>query len=57
MKIIVLDFSDGIVKIIPNISESDDYEKILVEDFPFSLSEIEYMVVPDLEIQYLQRNK
>ncbi len=54
MKIIILDFSDGIVKIIPNTPSNIDYEEFLTEKFNFSMDSIEYMVVPDLEIEYLK---
>jgi len=56
MKIIVLDFTDWKLKIINNIPqniENDDYESFLSEKYNFSISDIEYMVVPELEIETL----
>ena len=54
MKIIILDFTDWKVKIInnaPKESEIDDYESYLSEEYGFSSSNIEYMVVPEIEIE------
>ena len=54
MKIIILDFSDTKVKIINNIPkniENNDYEEYLLENYNLKSSQIEYMVVPELEIE------
>lgn len=54
MKIIILDFSDAKVKIINNIPENienDDYEEYLFKNYNLKISNIEYMVVPELEIE------
>lgn len=56
MKIVVLDFIDWKVKIINNVPEkveNNDYEKYLYENYELSISNIEYMVVPELEIETL----
>lgn len=56
MKILVLDFTDWKLKIINNIPkniENDDYESFLYEKYNFNISEIEYMVVSELEIETL----
>lgn len=56
MRIIVLDFSDAKVKIINNVPENiknNDYEEYLFQNYHFKISNIEYMVVPELEIETL----
>ncbi len=56
MKIIILDFNDAKVKIINNIKESlqiEEIEDILVDNYNLKLSNIEYMIVPELEIESL----
>jgi len=54
MKIIILDFTDWKVKIINNMKEwldTEDAELIMVRDYDISLSNIEYMIVSELEIE------
>lgn len=54
MKIIILDFSDMKVKIVNNVPENlqlDDYEEYLYKNYWLSASNIEYIVVPELEIE------
>ena len=54
MKIIILDFADWKVKIVNNVpdeSDIEDYETFLSEEYGFSISNIEYMVVHELEIE------
>lgn len=52
MKIIILDFTDAKVKIINNVANNiQDYEEYLYENYWLSTSNIEYMVVADLEIE------
>jgi hypothetical protein len=56
MKIIILDFNDAKVKIINNIKENlqiEEIEDILVDNYNLKLSNIEYMIVPELEIETL----
>ncbi len=56
MKIIVLDFNDAKVKIINDISENlqiEEIEDILVDKYNLKLSNIQFMIVPELEIQTL----
>ncbi len=56
MKAVILDFSDWKVKIINNIPKEyqlDDFEIFLSEKYNFSISNIEYMLVPELEIETL----
>ena len=56
MKIVILDFSDWKVKIINNIKDNlqiEEAEEILVNDYDFKLSNIEFMIVPELEIETL----
>ena len=54
MKIIILDFTDWKVKIVNNVpkeSDIDDYEIFLHEEYGFSISNIEYMLISELEIK------
>jgi hypothetical protein len=54
MKIIILDFNDAKVKIINDIPENlqiDEIEDILVDKYNLKLSNIQFMIVPELEIQ------
>jgi len=54
MKIVVLDFTDWKVKIVNNVpkeSDIEDYETFLSEEYGFSISNIQYMVIPELEIE------
>jgi hypothetical protein len=54
VKIVVLDFTDAKVKIINNVpkeSHIEDYEIYLYDTYGFRSSSIEYMVVPELEIE------
>lgn len=56
MKIVVLDFTDWKVKIIncvPEKVENNDYELYLCNNYNLDISNIEYMVVPELEIETL----
>lgn len=56
MKIIILDFNDAKVKIINDISENlqiEEIEDILVDKYNLKLSNIQFMIVPELEIQTL----
>lgn len=56
MKIIILDFNDAKVKIINDISEDlqiEEIEDILVDKYNLKLSNIQFMIVPELEIQTL----
>ncbi|MDD3144628.1 MAG: hypothetical protein PHV23_00795 [Candidatus Gracilibacteria bacterium] len=56
MKIIILDFTDGKVKIINNIKEDlqlEEAEILMYEKYGLSTSNIEYMIVPELEIETL----
>ncbi|MDD3793589.1 MAG: hypothetical protein PHI37_02160 [Candidatus Gracilibacteria bacterium] len=56
MKIIILDFTDGKVKIINNISENlqiEEIEDILIDKYNLKLSNIQFMIVPELEIETL----
>ena len=56
MKIIILDFSDAKVKIIndvPENIENDDYEEYLFKNYNLKISNIEYMIVSELEIETL----
>jgi len=56
MKIIILDFTDGKVKIINDIKESlqtEEAEILMYEKYWLSTSNIEYMLVPELEIETL----
>lgn len=54
MKIVILDFTDAKVKIINNVPEETDienYEIFLYDKYGFKSSNIEYMIVPELEIE------
>lgn len=54
MKIIVLDCTDWKVKIVNNLPEkvdNNDYEIFLSDKYNFYSSNIQYMVVPELEIE------
>ena len=54
MKIIILDFTDAKIKIINNIPKNiQDYEEYLYDNYLLSTSNIEYMVVEELEIETL----
>lgn len=56
MKIIILDFSDWKVKIINNVKEklqTEDFEIMMFEKYWLKTSNIEYMIVPELEIENL----
>jgi len=56
MKIVVLDFSDWKVKIISNVPKNiqvDEAEEFLDEKYNLKTSNIEFMIVPELEIQNL----
>ncbi len=56
MKIIILDFTDWKVKIINNVPEKsdiEDYEEFLYKEYGLKHSSIEFMVVPELEIETL----
>lgn len=56
MKIIILDFNDTKVKIINDISENlqiEEIESLLVDKYNLKLSNIEFMLVPELEIENL----
>lgn len=56
MKIIILDFNDAKVKVINEISENlqiEEIEDILVDKYNLKLSDIEFMIVPELEIENL----
>ena len=56
MKIIILDFIDWKVKIINWINENiqtDEVEELLYEKYNLKTSNIEYMIVPELEIENL----
>ena len=56
MKLVVLDFSDWKVKIINDAPENmqvDDAEQLLYEKYNFKHSSIEFMIVPELEIETL----
>lgn len=56
MKIIILDFTDWKVKIINNIKEDlqlEEAEILMYEKYWLSTSNIEYMIVPELEIETL----
>ncbi|MDD2907297.1 MAG: hypothetical protein PHH98_01520 [Candidatus Gracilibacteria bacterium] len=56
MKIIILDFTDGKVKIINNLKgniQSEEVEILMYEKYGLSVSNIEYMLVPELEIETL----
>ena len=56
MKIIALDFSDWKVKVINNVSENiqvDEAEQLLYEKYNIKHSSVEFMVVPELEIENL----
>jgi hypothetical protein len=56
MKILILDFSDWKVKIIDWIKEGtqiEEVEELLYEKYNLKVSNIEYMIVPELEIETL----
>gem|GEM_PF-5419565 len=56
MKIIILDFTDGKVKIINNVKkyiQIEEAENILTEEYNLKLSNIQFMIVPELEIETL----
>ncbi len=56
MKVIILDFGDGKVKIINHIEQGlqiEEVERILIEDYRFKLSQIEFIIAPELEIETL----
>lgn len=56
MKIIILDFNDAKVKIINDIPKNlqiEEIEDILVDKYNLKLSNIQFMVVPELEIKTL----
>lgn len=56
MKIIILDFTDWKVKIINWIKkdiQTEDAEILVYEQYWLSISNIEYMIVPELEIKTL----
>ena len=56
MKLVVLDFSDWKIKIVNDISENmqtDEVEQLLYEKYNFKHSSIEFMIVPELEIETL----
>lgn len=56
MKIIILDFTDAKVKIIQNIPENiknNDYEEYLSKNYNLKSSQIEYMIVDEIEIETL----
>jgi len=54
MKIVLLDFTDAKVKIINNVPRESDiegYEIFLYDEYGFKSSNIEYMVISELEIE------
>lgn len=56
MKIIILDFNDAKVKIINDIPKNlqiEEIDNILIDKYNLKLSNIQYMIVPELEIQTL----
>ena len=56
MKIVVLDFSDWKVKIINNVPKNiqvDEAEELLYKKYNLKTSNIEFMIVPELEIETL----
>ncbi len=56
MKIIVLDFTDWKVKVINNVPKNiqvDEAEELLFEKYNLKTSNIEFMIVPELEIETL----
>ena len=56
MKLVILDFSDWKVKIVNGVSENmqtDEVEQLLYEKYNFKHSSIEFMIVPELEIETL----
>lgn len=53
MKIIVLDFTDAKVKIINNVPKNYDYDEYLFKNYNLKSSQIEYMIVENLEIERL----
>lgn len=55
-KIIILDYSDWDVKVINWIKDNlqlEQIEDILIDDYNLKLSEIEYMICPDLIVKNL----
>jgi len=56
MKLIVLDFSDWKIKVVNNVPENiqvNEAEQLLFEKYNFKHSSIEFMIVPELEIETL----
>jgi hypothetical protein len=56
MKIIILDFTDWKVKIINDVNKNiqvDEAENLIYKEYWLSSSNIEYMIVPELEIETL----
>ena len=56
MKIIILDFNDAKVKIINDIPKNlqiEEIDNILIDKYNLKLSNIQYMIVSELEIQTL----
>ncbi len=55
-KIIILDYSDWDIKVINWIKDNlqlEQIEDILIDDYNLKLSEIEYMIYPDLIVKNL----
>ena len=54
MKIIILDFTEAKVKIINNIPKNiQDYDEYLYDNYWLSISNIEYMIVDEFELETL----
>jgi len=56
MKVVILDFTDWKVKIVQNIPKAfqvDDVEEFLYKKYNFSTTNIEFMIVTELEIETL----
>ncbi len=54
MKIVVLDFNDWKIKILKNVKENiqvDEAEELLYRKYNLKSSSIEFMIVPDIEIE------
>ena len=56
MNIVILDFTDGKVKVINNMEEGlqvEEVEILMYEKYWLSTSNIEYMIVQELEVEIL----
>lgn len=56
MKVVILDFTDWKVKIINDLKDNvqiEEVDDILINKYNINISNVEYMIVPELEIETL----